>query len=189
MTCEILGVRNENCSIASDFDGKVLKKVTTQMYINDSNHFLDYINPILLRLSPNVKSRCSEDALNLISTSPYEMTIDDNKIRVNFDNDNIYLKYYAFPLDEKGLPMIPDNQFILKAVEKYIKYQLLLNWWYNGEVADISNKWQKAEQEYNQAFAEAKFQLKLPSFSSLVDTIRNRRAQNMVTFFSRQYRR
>lgn len=187
ITCEILGVKND-CSIDCCYDETILKKVTTQMFINDQVHCLDYNIECLLSLSPNVKSLCSEDCLNKMYTSEREITINNKVITANFDGC-IYMKYYGFPLDIDGLPMIPDIIFIKKVVEKYIKYQLLLSWWYNSDVGDIQNKWQKAEAEYNLAFAEAKYYLKLPSFSTLLNEARNQRNNNLVTFFSRQYRR
>lgn len=186
VTCEVLGVK-DNCAIDCCYDGKVLSKVTTQMYINNSYNQLDYHINCLLTLSPNVKSICSEKCLNKMRTSSHEITINNKQILANFDGC-IYMKYYGYPLDDNGLPMVLDNIYVKKAIEYYIKYQLLLSWWYNSEVSDIQNKWQKAEQEFNLAFAEAEYQLKLPAFSTLVNATRNQRNQNLVTFFSRQFR-
>ncbi len=188
VTCEVLGVK-DNCSICCENDERIIKKITTEMFVNDSCSSMDYINPILLRLSPNVKARCSEECLNLISTAPYEITINDGYFYTNFDNDCIYIKYYAMPLDCDGIPMVPDVHQVKKAIELYIKYQVLLGMWYDSSVSDISNKWQKAEQDYLAAMGECRYLLKLPSFSTLINEARNKRTNSITNFFSKQYNR
>jgi len=187
ITCETIGV--SNCKIECCYTETVLEKITIQQFIKDDCSYRNYCNPVLLRLSPNVKSSCSSDCLNLHASSIFEISINNGYLYTNFDEGSVYIKYYGLPTDEDGLPMIPDITEIKKAVEWYIKYQLLLNWWFNSEVQDIQNKWSKAEQLYQQYMSEARYISKLPSFSEMVNAIRNQRANNKVTFFSNQYHR
>lgn len=186
---EMLGVTNRCELDCGDFD-KVFEKVTTREYVNDTlartrtwdkNH--------LLRLSPNVKSICSDDSVH--HSHPHdrcedEITISDNKAYVNFKNADIFLQYYAFPFDKDGTVMIPDVIQIEKAIEFYIKYQLFLIYWLNGSVADIQQKWGKLEQMYLEALADAKNYLRTPSFQTLVHSIRQQRKINKVSYFSQQ---
>jgi hypothetical protein len=183
VTCEILGVKDD-CSINCCVNERVIQKITTEMFVNDECHSMDYINPTLLRLSPNVKSKCINNCMNFISTAPFEITMDNGYFKTNFDNDNIYIQYYAMPLDCDGRPMVPDIYQVKKAIEMYIKYQILLGFWYSSDVADISNKWQKAEQDYLTALGDAKFILKLPSFSTLINQARTNRTSSMLNFFN-----
>ena len=45
-------------------------------------------------------------------------------IYVDFDEGYVLLKYYAFPIDEEGWPMVPDNPFFIGAVEHYLRYMI-----------------------------------------------------------------
>lgn len=149
---------------------------------------ISFGNIIALRLSPNVnRDFCVDECENLSSSSILEITINDGYLYTNFDNDHVYMKYYAFPVDEDGNIEIPDIETIEKAIEWYIIYQLMLTFWFNSDVQDIQQKFQKAEIEYEKAFAEAKYEMKLPAFSELINAIRNQRSQNKLVYFTRQY--
>jgi len=186
-TCESFVV--DKCTLDCAYEEKILQKVTVQQFVKDESFTKDYNSPILLRLSPNVHSMCADTASNINRSSIFEISINNGYIYSNFDNDSIYMKYYGLAVDDDGLPMIPDKPEVKKAVEWWIKYQLLLTWWFNGDVQDIQNKWGKAEQLYEAAMAECRYLDKLPSFSEMVNAIRNQRANNKVTFFKNQYRR
>lgn len=191
ITCEILK-RSSECSMEFDCGGegdKIIERIRIKRYVNDKTYLdNEYYHPRLLKLSPNVKDKCSEDCLNLSHHRHChrhdEITINNGHILTNFNDGHIYMQYYAFPYDEEGLPMIPDITEIEKAVEWYIKHQILLNFWFNDDVANIQTKWQKAEIEYEKWMAEARYINKLPAFSTLINTIRNQRGINKVTFFS-----
>jgi hypothetical protein len=172
-------IATTDCSICCNTKNNT-QTVTTQMFIKDTVVTNVYSNFKDLVLSPNVGNDNRQSREN-------EITINEGYIHANFSG-NIYLEYYAFPLDCDGLPLVPDNLKIQKAIEWYIKYQILLNFWFSDDVSNIQNKWSKAEQEYNKWLNEARHESKLPSFSTLMNEARNKRANNMVTFFSRQYR-
>ena len=42
-------------------------------------------------------------------------------IYTSFKDGNIQIAYKAIPVDDEGLPMLPDNPIFLKALELYIK--------------------------------------------------------------------
>lgn len=186
---DILSTQN-NCKIECDLTGaQLLQRVTVRQYLETGDcRTYNYVSPSLLRLSPNVKQHCTEDCINQMSTSGYEITINNGYIFTNFKDQDIYLKYYAFPFDEDGGIMIPDIIQVEKAVEWYIKLQLLLNYWLVDDVANIQNKWGKAEQEYEKWMGEARYINKLPAFSTLVNQIRNDRGMNKMSFFSQMDR-
>lgn len=181
-TKEILK-RDENCEIVIDGEERI-ERLTVRYYVNDAAENFIFNRPVLLRLSPNAKQHCVDNCMNLLSTSLDEITINNNKIYSNFKHGSIYIQYYSFVLDEDNIPMIPDIIEVEKAVEWYIKWQILLNYWFVDDLSNSQNKWQKAEQMFNDAFAEAKYIIKLPSFSTLVNWGRNMRSINKVSFFS-----
>jgi hypothetical protein len=187
ITCEILG-RKSSCEVHCECPDKIIEKITVRQYVNDDCAEYNYRSPRLLKLSPNVKPHCSEHCLNMMVSCPDEITINNGTILTNFKDGAIFLQYYAFPMGDDGTPMIPDNIYVEKAVEAYIKHQLFMNYWITGDVADSVQKSQYLQAEYEKAFAEAKYDSKLPAFSTMVNTIRNQRSMNKLSFFSQMDR-
>lgn len=188
ITCEVLQ-RKEDCEIHCDCPDKIIERVTIKQYVNENQIYRDYTDIRPLKLSPNVKPLYAEDCINLMQTCSDEISITSGYIYTNFSDGDIYLKYYAFPLDDEGIPMIPNIMEIEKAIEWWIKYQLMLNFWLVDDLQNAQGKWQKAEQEYEKWMAEARYILKLPSFSQMVNTIRNKKSINAVSIFSQMDRR
>ena len=171
---------------------KLIEEVNIKTYVIEekSVHNMVFNDVTPLRLSPNVGKQNSESTHQLprISTPKIdEVTIDGKHIHVNFEKDFIYMKYYGFPIDEDGQIQIPDIQQVEDTIFWYIIYNLLLSFWFDSSVPDIQNKWQKAEQEYEKAFAEAKYYLKLPSFAQMVDALRKTRSQNKLVYLTSQH--
>lgn len=161
--------------------------MTIRQYVSDGgcdgvNRTYDIVG--LLKVSPNARVHCSQDCLNIHPTCNDEITINDGCVFTNFKDADIYIEYYAFPFGEDGSVMIPDIPAVEKMVEWFIKWQLLLNYWFVDDLANAANKWEKAEQLYEQYYAEARFNDKLPSFGKLVDSARKQRTINKVAFFS-----
>lgn len=184
---DILTTATTGCTFECE-GGSLLQRITIRTLMDSVDCTYTYMNPGLLRLSPNVKPQCAENCLNLMVSSPYEITINNGCIYTNFKDEDIYMKYYAFPFDADGNIMIPDVLEVEKAVEWYIKKELLLNYWLVDDITNIQNKWQKAEEEFNKWFGEAKFVGKLPAFNTLLDSARTKRATNIVNFMSQQDR-
>lgn len=119
-------------------------------------------------------------------SSMYELSIDNNTLYTNFKYGVVYLEYFGLPMSD-GEILIPEIEHVEKAVEWYIIYQILLSSWFNSSVPDVQNKFMKAEQEYNNAFAEAKYFLKAPSFLTAVGMIRKTRNDSKLNFFTSNY--
>lgn len=181
ITWEILDA-SEGCEIdCCEANNKIIEKVTVRQFVKEQAVTRSFVNPVLLRLSPNVKrDKCMNDCQNLLATSIYEITIDNGFIYTNFDEDCIYIKYYALPLDEEGRPSIPDIEHVEKAIEWYIIYQTSLQWWFNSSVPDLEKRWQYAEAKYNEYYDKAKNYIKTPSFARMVNLIRRQRSTNKV---------
>lgn len=180
ITCEVFK-RDKDCQIECECNEKLINRITIRKYVNDQLTNYEYGNFGLLHLSPNAGN-------SNVNSRGNEITINNNYIFTNFKDDAIYIQYYAYPFDEDGLPMVKDNIEIEKAVEWYIKYQLLLNFWLVDDLANVVNKWQKAEQEYKEALAEARHNNKIPAFSTMINFLRNVRGINKFAAFSKNER-
>lgn len=178
-----------NCTIeTANQDQKIIEKITVRQFVKETPIVVNFKNPVLLSLSPNVRrDRCAEDCENLLCTSIHEITITDGFLYANFTGDCIYMKYYGFPLDEDGLPMIPDIERVEKAIEWCIKYNIMYNWWMNNSVPDLQNRWQAAQIEYEKWLAESKRELQMPYFSQMVNNIRKNRAINKINILTPRY--
>lgn len=183
ITTEVFGRKN-GCDIKCECDEDIIERVVLKQFVNDRYISSCYVNPILLRLSPNVRGKCSEDCLNLISSSQYEITIDNDTIYTNFDDDAILFKYFAFPLDDDGLPMIPDIIEIEQAIESYILLQIFMDFYLVDDIPNAAQKMQLLQIEHDKAMAKARFIGKLPTFSKLVNAIKDKKGINLVSFFS-----
>jgi hypothetical protein len=121
--------------------------------------------------------------LSLSSTAPFGLNVqgdhvsrDGNKLTFLSDNHKaIYIKYFQLPTNEQGAPMYPDIESIRTAMFTYMIYQFFQKAWYNSEVPDVQNKYKDAEFQYRLAMRTALYEIKLPSFESLVRVIRNNR--------------
>lgn len=165
----------KNClSAKKDFaDGE---KITIRTYIQGQPNILSFTNPKLLRLSGNAKSQCDPKCKNLFAKVPDEITISNGFIYTNFKEDSIFLKYQGLALDsETGLPMIPDNTIIEKAIEDYIIYRVFEDLWINNQVPDIENRYKVVRMNSDESFANARVWCKMPSFQSSINKIRNER--------------
>lgn len=175
----------ENCTIDPCKDNKILERIEVSQFVKEKAVRYTMTNPILLRLSPNVKANnCLSDCENLLSTSPFEITITDGKVITNFEDDMIYMKYYGLPTDEDGVPMIPDLEKVEKAIEWYIIYQVLMNMWINNSVPDLQNRWQYAESQYEKHMAAARHERKMPSFARMINNIRQKRSTSALFVYA-----
>jgi hypothetical protein len=162
---------NNSCCISCVGEGSKTK-IVLRTFVNGDPTVRSYGNPIPLVLSPSVKRFCESDCRNPFDAKLNEITIDDNRIiHAQFD-DSIYLQYYGLPIDEYGLPMIPEIDVIEKAIEYYIYSQLFEEFYWNSTVPNIANMLADARQKFDFYMAEALYYVKLPSFAKMVQVTR-----------------
>lgn len=187
VTWELVEGGHDGCIIDCCKQDGIIEKITVRQNVEEKTLTANFVNPVLLRLSPNVKkSKCTDDCENLLASSPFEISIDDGFLITNFNEDSVYIKYYEFPTDEDGMPMIPDIEEVEKTIEWYIIYQLLLRWHVNKEVSDIERTLALAENKYKEFMGKSKYYLKLPSFSNMVNNIRRQRSTNLLMLIAQQ---
>jgi len=160
-TCETI----EHCKCDIE---KTIDKITVRTYIDEGILTYNFQAPHLLRLGTTSKY-CSNESPNLYHTSSDEISIDEGYINTNFESGNIYIKYYGFPFDEQGYPMIPEDEEMKTAIEDYIKYKLFEKWWNNSEVPDIERRMYKAEANFKESMGDLITKVKTPSFQTMVD--------------------
>lgn len=188
VTCEVRR-RDANCQIECKCSDKIIESITIKQYVNEFDEdSYDYSDVSLLTISPNARKHLSPNSPNVKASSPNEITITKGYIFTNFEDGDIYIEYYGMPIDENNVPLIPNKPEVEKAIEWYIKWQLLLSYWMVDALPNAQNKWSKAEQEYEKAMGKCRYLDKLPSFATAVNSIRTRRGINKISFFSNSLR-
>jgi hypothetical protein len=151
-------------------------KITTRFVIEGQPVTMHLDNPFLLELAGNVQGVCDSKCANLRVQSPKRISLTKSHVYTNFNDDSIYIKYFAFPKDkETGLPLIPDNTYIEKAIETCIIYNVFSDFFINGEVPDLDRKYAVVKAEYDEALKQALYYVKQPSFQTVINKIRRDR--------------
>lgn len=160
-------------------------KIVIRTFVNGEESTCSSNNPRLLKLSSSVGDICTEDSPSLFCHSNDEIEIEDKKIiHTNFDEDSVYIQYYGLPVDEFGLPMIPDQVNIEKAIEYYIYTQLFQDFYWNSTVPDIARMLADVRQQYDFELGQARSWVKLPSFQTAINSIRRQRGNRKFYQFN-----
>lgn len=183
----ILDITNNGVTIQStacnNNNENVLEKNTVKEYIVPEGRTITWKNPILLTLK-NKKSIntpiCSKDCKNLFAKSPYEISITyqgyNKFLHSTLKEPVIYLKYYAYPEDpETGLPLIPDNPIIQRAIEYHLMHYFFYMTWLDSSDVNIERKVADLELKRDKYMIEALNYSKFPSFNKAVEMSRNSR--------------
>lgn len=120
----------------------------------------------------NISLRATTDTFHLIHdgknpTMREEGTFktQGNIIYTSFKEGKIAIAYRAIPVDEEGLPMIPDNSIFLKALELYIKKEWFTIQFDMGKIA--SAVLHNIQQEYAWRVGQLNTEFTLPSVSEM----------------------
>ena len=117
----------------------------------------------------------SERGMSIRSNMTY--SIKRNYIYLDVESGVINIEYKAIVVDENGMPMIPDNVHLIKAIESYVKVQHFIE---KDDMGDMHQSvLQRAEREYAWHIAAAETAFKMPSEDEM-EVIRN----GLVRFIS-----
>lgn len=104
-------------------------------------------------------------ATSLAADSDTTYKLNNNYIFTSFEEGEVEMTYLAFPVDENGYPMIPDDTYIIEACVKYIAYMIARKKWIRGEIAkDILHD---LEQDMLFAIPAAKTKAIMPSIDKM----------------------
>lgn len=122
------------------------------------------------------KGWCLPKSICFGSRSKNEINIANGEVYTNFKEGLVLLNYYAYPVDEKGLPKIPDNPKFKLAIEHYLKWKIMENLWINNDDMAVQNKMMYFKNEFqNVSYPDAEYLVKLTSFDAMIDISRNNR--------------
>lgn len=141
-------------------------------------------NPILPEgyLFPTMISQSYGSLINPQIQNPayndYTYKIEKGWMYCSLQNSYIEMVYEAFPTDEYGFPLIPDDPSFIKAVESYIMERLDYRLWRKGKLAD--KVYAKSEQERLWYMSQAANKAKMPMSEDEYEALR-RQVQKIIS--------
>lgn len=156
--------RTGECYTLEPVAHKVIKR---NYYMSNEVETTTYKNTRLLKLI-NKHVKCSDSCVNYRVDSDEQYFISDNSLQFNFEKGSVILQYFAFEVDENGLPMIPDDVRIEETLEAFITYRLFQKGYYNN-IADLRDRMLFSKQDYETKYVEAERHLNIPEYKTMVE--------------------
>jgi hypothetical protein len=166
--------------------------VVNAVDIKAGEFFHRFHHPQLLRLNSHNKNLgiCKSGCMNLFVSSPHEISINKEGGRFvlhsNLREAIIFMRYYKVPLDkESGLPLIPDNAILERAIEYHLMHYFFNIAWLNNSAEGVQAKVQALRQDRDMYMQEALSYCVTPSFQTMMDWARRNR--NRFAAYERYY--
>lgn len=100
-----------------------------------------------------------------VVASPPTFSINNNYITFDVKEGKVCMAYLAFPLDDEGLPLIPDDVKYKRAVSSYLQMKMDQVAWRQGMVPD--KVYFKSEEDWKWDVASVSSHLKMPDVSQM----------------------
>jgi len=100
-----------------------------------------------------------------LATNPPSFTINSNYITFNVKEGKVCMAYWAFPLDDEGFPLVPDDLKYKRAVSSYLQYKVDYIMWRQDLLTD--KVYMKSEQDWLWNVASASSHLKTPDLNQM----------------------
>ncbi len=106
-----------------------------------------------------------------IKESQYTYTLNDSYIFTSFEEGEVELHYEAFPTNNLGMPLVPDDIKFVMATQAYIAERIALRLWMQDHLSQQKYKYFEQERLWYVAAAQSKAQV--PSIDQM-EAIKNR---------------
>jgi hypothetical protein len=100
----------------------------------------------------------------IVASSP-TFTINNNYITFDIKEGKVCMAYYAFPLDDEGFPLIPDDVKYKRAVASYLQMRIDYILWRQEMLSD--KVYMKSEEDWRWNVASASSHLKMPELNQM----------------------
>jgi len=104
----------------------------------------------------------SKNDPNINHYSNITYTINNGYVFTNIEEGYLEVAYWAFPTDENGIPMIPDDVMYLKAVEAFLTERIARRMWLQDKLS--TDKYRALEQDWLFYVNSARTKSSLPSY-------------------------
>jgi len=108
--------------------------------------------PTWIRVYHASKQYCTEGCQNLSVSSEDVLQIYNNsKVSSTFETGCVYIRYFSRPVDDNGIPMIPEILEVEEYIKSYLKFKFFEMLWHSvmdESVNQIVSKFQYYKQDY-----------------------------------------
>lgn len=108
---------------------------------------------------------------NRFGNNMYSLSIDG--FETTFRNGQLLIGYGSAPLDEDGVPMIPNDELIMELCESYYYYNTLKWLAYASISKDAATLFKDSEGRFLRLLGEVKSKVKMPSLESIQKAFKN----------------
>ena len=95
-----------------------------------------------------------------IVANPPTFTINNNYLTFDIKEGKVCMAYYAFPLDDEGFPLVPDDVKYKRACSSYLQLKMDYILWRQGMLSD--KVYMKSEEDWKWDVASASSHIKMP---------------------------
>lgn len=137
--------------------------------------FKEHHSDIMMKYSgdPYFQHTICDDSACLTCICPdekYKFQVNNNYVFTAFEEGEVDIAYYAIPVDDKGFPLIPDEEAIKRAFQWEIAYKLAYREWINDRLT--GDKFRYIEQQRNWYVGKAMNTPKVPDINKM-EAIKN----------------
>ena len=143
------------------------KTITERIYIGGNEVRFHYDHPVRLSFGRGIRRDCAaNDYRDRFDWKGNDLSVVGEKLYAGFDGF-IYIIYRANPVDEEGLPYIPDTPlgYLADYVETYIKMKIFENAAANNLIPGAGEVYQLYASQEAGKFARAMRECKMSQFS------------------------
>jgi hypothetical protein len=122
-----------------------------QIFVSNPGFKISMKMPRPIRVYHGSKALCTEQCANLYAPGPDIIQINNNRtMSASFEEGCIYVRYFARPTDEFGIPKIPEILEVEEYIKAYLKFKFFEMLWHSQldeSAAQIERKFQYYKQD------------------------------------------
>jgi len=151
--------------IHATIDSNLFSHLLDAKCCSGTNTPSDYLSNGFTDNFGNVFSPSMSEKSGYINTNSIKFNINDNYVTFSIKEGKACLAYYALPIDSKGFPMIPDDEYYKEAIARYIIKNLDYIGFRNGTVDP--KIYQHSEEEYRWYMSQCISNTKMPDIQQM----------------------
>lgn len=121
-----------------------------QIWVSTPGYKIIMRQPRWVRVYHGSKSLCTEDCPNLNAPGPDIIQIYENrKLSASFEEGCVHFRYFARPMDDDGIPLVPEILEVEEYIKSYLKFKFFEMLWHS-QIDESVNQIERKFQYYKQ---------------------------------------
>lgn len=161
------------CTNCNDCDNK--EEIYETITVPGIGFKLIMKQPQWIRVYHASKQYCTDGCENLsVSSSDVLQIFENSKVSSTFETGCVYIRYFARPIDDDGIPLIPEILEVEEYVKAYLKFKFFEVLWHSimdESVNQIVSKFQYYKNDQYSKLQAALAYLMTPSRQQMADNV------------------